>query len=87
MKTCRHTKLLAAALLALSTATVTAEDQGRAHAFRMGGDSPNEPTYIRELRFTELPFQPPIVVAQQWAVAFMAQPVCYGLVSYTSSAA
>jgi hypothetical protein len=46
MKSCRHWKLLAAALLAISTTEVTAQDQGRALAFRTGGESPNDPTYL-----------------------------------------
>jgi hypothetical protein len=46
MKSCRHWKLLAAALLAISTTEVTAQDQGRALAFHTGGESPNDPTYL-----------------------------------------
>jgi Spy/CpxP family protein refolding chaperone len=46
MKSCRHWKLLAAAILAISTTEVTAQDQGRALAFRTGGESPNDPTYL-----------------------------------------
>ena len=46
MKTCRHWKLLAAAVLALSTTTVTAQDQGHAKASRFSGESPNDPSYL-----------------------------------------
>jgi Spy/CpxP family protein refolding chaperone len=46
MKYRKHWKLLAAAVLTLSTADVTAQDQGRARAFRTGGESPNDPTYL-----------------------------------------
>jgi Spy/CpxP family protein refolding chaperone len=46
MKTCRHWKLLAAAVLALSTTTVTAQDQGHASASRFSGESPNDPSYL-----------------------------------------
>jgi len=46
MKSCRHWKLLAAAITALSTSAIMAQNQGRAQAFRMGGESPNDPTYL-----------------------------------------
>ena len=46
MKSCRHWKLLAAAILVISTTEVTAQDRGRARAFRTGGESPNDPTYL-----------------------------------------
>jgi hypothetical protein len=46
MKYCRHFYLWAFVASAFSSVTVTAQDQGRAHAFRMGGDSPNDPTYL-----------------------------------------
>jgi Spy/CpxP family protein refolding chaperone len=46
MKSCRHWKLLVAAILAISTTEVTAQDRGRALAFRTGGESPNDPTYL-----------------------------------------
>ena len=46
MKSCRHWKLLAVAVLALSTTTVTAQDQGHAKASRFSGESPNDPSYL-----------------------------------------
>ena len=46
MKTCRHWKLLTAAVLALSATTVTAQDQGHAKAARFSGESPNDPSYL-----------------------------------------
>jgi Spy/CpxP family protein refolding chaperone len=46
MKTCRHWKLLTAAVLALSTTTVTAQNQGHAKASRFSGESPNDPSYL-----------------------------------------
>src|SRR4029079_9668473 len=46
MKSCRHWKLLAAAILAISTTEVTAQDRGDSLAFRTGGESPNDPTYL-----------------------------------------
>jgi len=60
MKSCRHWRLLAAAVLALSTTTVTAQEQGRASGSRFGGESPNDPSYLlasesvqKELLLTE----------------------------------
>jgi Spy/CpxP family protein refolding chaperone len=46
MKTCRHWKLLTAAVLALSTTTVTAQDQGHAMSVRFSGESPNDPSNL-----------------------------------------
>jgi Spy/CpxP family protein refolding chaperone len=46
MNSCRHWKLLAAALLAISTTEVTAQDHGRVLTFRTSGESPNDPTYL-----------------------------------------
>ena len=60
MKSYKHWKLLAAMILAISATEVTAQDQGRAMAFRTGGESPNDPTYLlasksvqKELALTE----------------------------------
>ena len=46
MQSYRHWKLLLGITLALSAVDVTAQDQGRAHASRMSGESPNDPTYL-----------------------------------------
>jgi Spy/CpxP family protein refolding chaperone len=45
MKSCRKVRLFAA-IFALSTTAAMAQDQGRAHGFRTGGESPNDPTYL-----------------------------------------
>jgi Spy/CpxP family protein refolding chaperone len=41
-----RSQLLAAAILALSTTAMTAQDQGRANGMRFGGESPNDPSYL-----------------------------------------
>ena len=46
MKTCRHWKLLAAAVLALSTTAGMAQNQGHTISVRFSGESPNDPSYL-----------------------------------------